>query len=86
MCDIGKNKSDREMRRRNFLKSTCDIGDPPSRGPYSGSGSGRRGGGGGTTPIEVMTWGRKLSVEGVAVVMGKTNPTNRLDLVKVGYL
>ena len=28
--------SDRDMRHCHFLKSTCDIGDPPSRAPCGG--------------------------------------------------
>ena len=39
--------SDKDMRHCHFLKSTCDIGGPPSRtpisvGPYNRAGSGWR--------------------------------------------
>ena len=33
-CDNGEKISDRDMRLCRFLKSPCNIGDPPFRAPY----------------------------------------------------
>ena len=38
--------SDRDMQHCHFLKSTCDIGDPPSRAPGMAVIQNGRGGGG----------------------------------------
>ena len=39
--------SDKDMQHCHFLKSTCDIGDPPIKGPRYGGERGLGGGGGG---------------------------------------